>query len=224
MIGGWSRSKGRRNTTNANVRQWNEEAALKIFEDTLAEADDNTIATMEGISQLCDLLEIDPLEDIRILVLMWKMGVGKEKPQQVTRDEWKDGCENLNVDSLEKLKQLLPSLDIGFLEATQFRDFYKFCFKFNCEGTYKTIDKEMIAELNPMVLKDRIAQDRIMKFKEFLNGTDDASYQRITLDQWMSFLDFSLECQDLDEYDEENSAWPTLIDDYVDYLKDSMQV
>lgn len=224
MIGGWSRSKGRRNTTNANVRQWNEEAALKIFEDTLAEADDNTIATMEGISQLCDLLEIDPLEDIRILVLMWKMGVGKEKPQQVTRDEWKDGCENLNVDSLDKLKQLLPSLDIGFLEATQFRDFYKFSFKFNCEGTYKTIDKEMIAELNPMVLKDRIAQDRIMKFKEFLNGTDDASYQRITLDQWMSFLDFSLECQDLDEYDEESSAWPTLIDDYVDYLKDSMQV
>lgn len=33
----------------------------------------------------------------------------------------------------------------------------------------------------------------------------------------MSFLDFSLECPDLSQYDEEISAWPVLIDDYVDY-------
>lgn len=223
MIGGWSRSKGRKKTTNSSVNRWNEEAALKIFDDTLAEPDDNTTATMEGISQLCDLLEIDPMEDIRILVLMWKLGVGKEKPQEVTKNEWKEGCEKLSVDSIDKLKQMLPTLDTGFLEATEFRDFYKFCFQFNCEGTYRTIDKEIITELNPMVLKDRIDQDRIVKFKEFLNKTDDTSYERITLDQWMSFLDFSLECQDFDEYDEENSAWPTLIDDYVDFLKDSMQ-
>lgn len=77
-----------------------------------------------------------------------------------------------------------------------------------------------------MVLKDRISEDFLVKFKEFLEKTDDTSYNRITLDQWMSFLDFSLEnqSQDINEYDEENSAWPTLIDDYVDYLKEMMQM
>jgi len=157
-----------------NANRWNEEAAFRIFDDTLAETEDNTIATMEGklsmfspyivycvkffatkpctsdflfimhvsqlmplilftlicivyqgISSLCDLLEIDGLEDIRILVLMWKMEVGKETPQQITRNEWKEGCEKLNLDSIEKFKRLLPHLDIGFLEATEFRDFYK---------------------------------------------------------------------------------------------------
>lgn len=223
MISGW-RSKARKKSTNASANRWNEAAALQIFDDTLAESDDDTVATMDGISKLCELLEIDPFEDIRILVLLWKMGAGNEKPQHVTKNEWKDGCEKLNADSLDKLKEMLPSLDTGFLEATEFRDFYKFSFKFNCEGTYKTIDKESITELNPMLLKDRIPQDRIMKFKEFLTKTDDTAYERITLDQWMTFLDFNLDCQDLDEFDEENSAWPTLIDDYVDYLKDSMQM
>jgi len=75
-----------------------------------------------------------------------------------------------------------------------------------------------------MVLMDRIPRDRVTKFKEFLEKTDDTAYDRITLDQWMTFLDFNLDCQDIDEYDEENSAWPTLIDDYVDYLKGAMQM
>ena len=40
----------------------------------------------------------------------------------------------------------------------------------------------------------------------------------------MSFFDFCSQCPDIDNYDEENSAWPTLIDDYVDYLKENMQM
>lgn len=222
MIGGWNKRSVRKKSSN--TKRWDEGAALKIFDSTLVDQEDEMIATMEGISAFCDLLEIDALEDIRIMVLLWKMDVGKDKPQQITREEWREGCELLNVDSLDKFKKLLPTLDTGFLEVSEFREFYKFCFKFNCQGTYKTIEKDMIIELNPMVLKDRISEDRLQKFKEFLEKTDDASYKRITLDQWMTFLDFNLDCQDIDDFDEENSAWPTLIDDYVDYLKGSMQM
>jgi hypothetical protein len=68
-----------------------------------------------------------------------------------------------------------------------------------------------------MTLSDRIGKERLSTFQEFLTTTKDISYDRITLDQWVSFLDFSLECTDLSEYDEENSAWPVLIDDYVDF-------
>jgi hypothetical protein len=66
-------------------------------------------------------------------------------------------------------------------------------------------------------LKGRIPESRISSFQEFLNTTKDVSYDRVTLDQWLSFFDFCLDCQDLTQYDEENSAWPVLIDDYVDF-------
>jgi len=220
----WRKGNSRRKSADATPNRWDEAKALTIFDDTLAETDDDTIATMEGICKFCELLEIDAMEDIRILVLLWKMEVGEDRPAQITREEWKKGCMKLNMESIENFKQLLPTLDTGFLVANEFRDFYKFCFRFNCEGTYKTIAKDMVMELNSMVLKDRISEDFLVKFKEFLEKTDDTSYNRITLDQWMSFLDFSLEnqSQDINEYDEENSAWPTLIDDYVDYLKEKM--
>lgn len=68
-----------------------------------------------------------------------------------------------------------------------------------------------------MTVPERLPQDRIDSFKEFLTTTKETSYSRITLDQWMSFLDFSIECPDLSQYDEETSAWLVMIDDYVDF-------
>ena len=48
------------------------------------------------------------------------------------------------------------------------------------------------------------------------------SYSKITLDQWRSFLDFSQEFPDegsLMGYDESESAWPVLIDEYVEFME-----
>ena len=81
------------------------------------------------------------------------------------------------------------------------------------------MDKDLVAALISMTLNERIANDRLTTFTEFLNSVQDASYDRITLDQWTSFLDFCHECEDLNDYDEESSAWPTLIDDYVEYME-----
>lgn len=184
--------------------------------DEIADHDDPSIATMEGISKLAEQLGINPEEDIRILVLLYKLGA-TSKPAQISSSEWISGCEKLQADSVDKLKMLLPSLDLGFMERSDFREFNKFCFKFNLEGTHKTLDKDLVIDLVEMTLSERIDKQRLSTFKEFLSTTKDVSYNRITLDQWVSFLDFSIECTDLSEYDEENSAWPVLIDDYVDY-------
>ena len=42
---------------------------------------------LEGISKLCEALDLDPLEDIRVLVLLWKLG-SNEKPAQISKTEW----------------------------------------------------------------------------------------------------------------------------------------
>lgn len=171
---------------------------------------------MEGISKLCEHLDIDPVEDVKILVLLHKMG-SNSKPAQISREEWMSGCQKLGLGDINSFKALLPSLELGFMERADFRDFFKFCFKFNLEGTHKTLDKDLVVDLVDITLKERIAGDRLTNFKEFLNTTKDVSYDRITLDQWISFLDFSIDCPDLSLYDEDNSAWPVLIDDYVDF-------
>jgi hypothetical protein len=166
-----------------------------------------------GIAVLGEKVGIDATEDIRILVLLWKMDC---KPGSITLAEWTRGCEKLGVDSWESLKAKLPSLETGFLETAPFKDFYKFCFKVNLSGTHRTLQKELAAELLTLVLKDRVPSDRLISFCKFLEST--SSYAQVTMDEWCSFLDFSNEVgDDVSNYDESTSAWPVMIDEYVEY-------
>ena len=79
----------------------------------------------------------------------------------------------------------------------------------------------MVIALIQMTLKDRIAADRLETFCSFIETQQ--TYTRITLDQWTSFLDFCYECEDLSTYDESNSAWPVLIDEYVEYMEEQQK-
>jgi len=194
-----------------------EAAAGKLF-DKYKDEEDPRYISMEGISQLCDDIGIDPMEDIRVLVLMWKLGAN-EKPGHISNEEWVKGCVDLDIDSVQKIKAMLPGLDPGFLEREDFKEFYKFTFQFNREGTHRTLDKGLVIALLQLVLKDRVDHERLSTWNEFLEQTTGESYSRITLDQWSSFLEFCYEVNDLEkDFDEENSAWPVLIDEYVEYM------
>jgi len=57
-------------------------------------------------------LGIDATEDVRILVLLWKMGC-KEKPGTITREEFLSGMAQLEVESWDELKAQLPTCEIG---------------------------------------------------------------------------------------------------------------
>ena len=81
------------------------------------------------------------------------------------------------------------------------------------------MDKDLVVGLMKMVLSGRSipTTERLDTFCTFVETQQ--SYTRITLDQWTSFLDFSYECTDLSTYDDSMSAWPVLIDVYVDYME-----
>mmetsp|Transcript_22847 Transcript_22847/g.39087 ORF Transcript_22847/g.39087 Transcript_22847/m.39087 type:complete len:263 (+) Transcript_22847:49-837(+) len=204
----------------------NEAKAGKLF-DELCEPDNPGAASMEGICKLCEQLELDPLEDIRVLVLLWKLGANK-KPAEIQREEWIKGCHKLQLDSIDKFKKFIPQLDTGFILREDFGDFYKFCFQFNRAGTHKTLDKDLVVALLKMCLKGgpgeegRISSERLDSFCDFLENTTSKDYSKITLDQWKSFLDFSYEYPDansLKGYDDGMSAWPVLIDEYVEEME-----
>lgn len=209
----WSNSSSRKKSSKSKSSS-NLGEMEKLF-DSIADPEDSTIATMEGISTLCEELELD-IEDIRILVLLWKMNA-VEKPAQISKQEWMTACTKLNFRSVDDIKKIMPSLDTGFLEQSSFRDFYKFCFNFNRAGTHRTLDKDLVVALLQLCLKGRVADDRLTTFCTFL---EKSQYTRITLDQWTSFLDFCYDVEDLSAYDLDSSAWPVLIDEYVEYMEE----
>ena len=77
-----------------------------------------------GICKLCEQLNLDPLEDVRVLVLLYKLGANK-KPAEISKEEWMTGCNKLQLDSIDKFTSFLPALDTGFMEREEFKDFYK---------------------------------------------------------------------------------------------------
>ena len=169
---------------------------------------------MEGIASLCDKLELDPSTDRRCLMLLWKLGA-HSKPGQISQNEFTLGMTKLEIDTIEGLKDLIPSLDTGFLMADEFKSFYKFSFLFSREGTHRTIEKDLTIALWQMILADR-GNPHVSNFCKFLEENVEEN-ARITLDQWVSFLDFSTcvsrDCKDYE--DDDNCAWPVLFDEYV---------
>ena len=175
--------------------------------------------------------------------------------------------QKLGCDDVDSLVPLTPSLDPGFLERAEFREFYKFVFQatcalpfsraarisfffnrqtqFNREGTHRTIEKDVVAALLPLAIKDR--SQHLQQFVAFLEQAsanrstpfsssvcevsfsasayacgEQCSTTRITLDQWSSFADFSEKVGPPEsgfEGYEEDGAWPLLLDEYVEYSK-----
>jgi len=178
---------------------------------------------MEGLSALADDLNMDET-DLRVMVLAWKMGAGSSPgstPGTITRKEFVEGLSSNGMKNLGDIKKHIPSLDPGFLLPTQFMSFYTFFFKFNLEGTHKTLENEFARDCLSCVLSGR-RNEHLEQFTKFLASSDGMSrFERITLDQWTSFLSFSLinprSCFGYDEI-EANCAWPVLIDEYVDWV------
>ncbi|KAF2925959.1 hypothetical protein DAI22_06g091100 [Oryza sativa Japonica Group] len=62
---------------------------------------------VEGVSQFCTDLQVDP-QDIVMLVISWHMKAATMC--EFTRQEFIGGLQSIGVDSIEKLREKLPSL------------------------------------------------------------------------------------------------------------------
>ena len=175
--------------------------------------DDTEFMTGEGIERLCLELDLDASADVRALVLAWKLKSG-EKPGAIRKSEFVAGMQTLRCDSVAELKRtVLHTLDPGFMEHKEFREFYRFCFKFNREdAAKKTIEKELVMTLLPMVMANR--STLTAQFVEFLA---EAPKARISQDEWNSFLEFSKEFSEGLEQYEDDGAWPSLLDEFVEW-------
>ncbi|KAH3742869.1 DCN1-like protein 4/5 [Pelomyxa schiedti] len=166
----------------------------------------------DGVEQLCNELGVNP-EDISVLVLAWHLNA--QEMGFFSREEFIGGLEKLKTDNISKLKAQMKVFREEINDFTKFREVYRFAFFFAKEKESKILD---IGAADPMLkLLTEGRYPFTPTFREFLQATGKRS---MNLDQWTNFLEFSRSVKkDFAGYDE-TSAWPVLLDEYVEWAKE----
>ena len=147
--------------------------------------------------------------------ILWKVSRGFSPP--LIQGSLRGPPLGIFTDSFSSFLEKVRSVDLFFLSPPSFRSFewsfskirrriWHFIFTSTTTyflGTHKTIEKEVVAAMLPLVL-DTSRAPHITLFLEFLVT---AAHQRITLDQWDSFLQFQSSVNlDLGNYDEDGAC------------------
>uniref|UniRef100_A0A7I4D2D4 Defective in cullin neddylation protein n=1 Tax=Physcomitrium patens TaxID=3218 RepID=A0A7I4D2D4_PHYPA len=112
-----------------------------FFNQYADKAEDHCIGP-EGIEALCEDLGVPPT-DVRILLLAWKLQAARQG--YFSLEEWRKGLKSMRVDSLDKLRKALPSLQQEMVSPYNFKDFYTFSFKYCLTAlTIKNTDNILI--------------------------------------------------------------------------------
>uniref|UniRef100_A0A7S0VA35 Defective in cullin neddylation protein n=1 Tax=Hemiselmis tepida TaxID=464990 RepID=A0A7S0VA35_9CRYP len=186
-------------------------AILTMFKKYKDEEEENCIG-IDGILQFCTDIDITP-DDVRMLVFTFNLQV--KSPVKWTQMEWVSGMTRMGCDSVAKVKSKMISLQADLVDPNRFKQFYAFSFDMSRAEGQKVLDLDTAVQLWRMVLKDRF--HHLDAWCEFLEKVYKKS---ITKDTWMLTYDFSVQSNaDMTNIDLDSSAWPVVIDEFVEYYR-----
>eukprot|EP00246_Nothoceros_aenigmaticus_P012694 TRINITY_DN4054_c0_g1_i2.p1 TRINITY_DN4054_c0_g1~~TRINITY_DN4054_c0_g1_i2.p1 ORF type:complete len:258 (+),score=35.22 TRINITY_DN4054_c0_g1_i2:203-976(+) len=166
---------------------------------------------VDGVSLFCDDLQVDP-GDVVMLVISWHMKAATMC--EFSRQEFIMGLQSLGVDSVDKLKYLLPSLRQELKDEHKFRDIYNFAFGWAKEKGQKSLALDTAVGMWRLLFAER-SWPLVEHWCQFLQARHNKA---ISKDTWSQLLEFSRSIDpSLSNYDAEG-AWPYLIDEFVEYL------
>ncbi|GJJ71071.1 DCN1-like protein 4/5 [Entomortierella parvispora] len=167
-----------------------------------------------GISKLCEDIGVS-LEAVDMLVLAFHLNA--DTMPFFSKEEWIKGMKKLEVDSTIKLKAAMPGLVAKLKNPVDFKEFYRYIFMFVKNSEQKCMDVETACRMLETVMAGRPHTKSFVAFLE-----EKKPVKVINKDQWYNFLDFSDSVsEDLTNYDGISSAWPVLLDEYVEWRNDS---
>jgi DCN1-like protein 1/2 len=219
---------------------WNTDAAVNEFLDNPAPyspginqakieevfqqyKDKESAEDIVGLDGLMEIYEILDLSGTDLLTLVFNFQFRAKSAEKLTHQEFVNGMIRIGCESVEDVKKKLPALRDDLSDAGTFKEFYLFCFDFSREQeTHKILALDVATQLWELVMEGRYAM--LDKWFTFLQEEHNKPIQR---DVWQLFLDFTIQVKlDTSNYDdcESGGAWPCLIDDYVDWLKDKKHI
>eukprot|EP00771_Trimastix_marina_P000809 gnl/Trimastix_PCT/1839.p1 GENE.gnl/Trimastix_PCT/1839~~gnl/Trimastix_PCT/1839.p1 ORF type:complete len:228 (-),score=20.58 gnl/Trimastix_PCT/1839:93-776(-) len=171
----------------------------------------------EGIQAFCTDLNVDPM-DVVLLVISWKCGA--ETMGEYKKQEWMKGFQAMGVDSLHTLSRKLSALRNEPKSSAMFPDFYRFCYRFSLDEGQRQLTKENAITLWRLVLPYHSKQRLVSQWLTFIEQHSTPAVSCDTWDLLLDFLNSDLGGVMFDKYDDDNGAWPILIDDFVEWARE----
>jgi len=207
-------SNGESKRTSLISREYSDARANSLF-DCYKDPDCDCILA-EGVEKFCEDLEVRPDEFI-VLVLAWKLNA--ETMCVFTREQFISGCQSMRVDSIKAIQSKFSDLLTEIQNKQTFKDMYKWTYRFGLdhEAGQRTLPVEMAVSLWKLIFSQN--EPAILpRWLTFLQKHQ--SIRGVSRDTWDMFLNFVEQVSDdLTSYDD-TEAWPSLLDDFVEYEND----
>jgi len=184
----------------------------QLFE-SYREGDQDSIQ-IAGIERMCADLQVEPTDPVMLLIA-WQMRAATMC--EFTREEWTRGFVEMGCDSMDGLKASFDEQWQQLDDDDTFRDYYSFCFGFAKDPGYgvRTLPVEVALQMWQLTLASRLKP-----FKEWEEFIEEKQVKAVTKDVWDMLFTFAIDVDaDLSNYDEDG-AWPVLIDDFVEWLRE----
>ncbi|KAK7111480.1 hypothetical protein V1264_011103 [Littorina saxatilis] len=196
-------------------REVSDSKIAALFENYRDEDEEDAMLE-DGILRFCSDLGVQPDEFI-VLVIAWKCQAATMC--RFTREEFFTGCHAMRVDSVKGLQSRFQELKAEVCSSLHFKDLYRWTYKFglDAESGQRTLPLEMAVILWRLVFSQSppVILEHWLEFLE-----KHLNLRGIPKDTWDMFFNFTEQVgDDLSSYDD-NEAWPSLLDDFVEYEND----
>ena len=195
------------------------EAHAHVLFERYCDLSEEDCISVSGIERLCGDLGLEP-DDFLVLLLAWQCSAAAMCC--LTRTEFVTGCRLLKATTTDAILSRLKDLAVDVQrDKNTFRDLYRWAYGFALDTSVlqRSLPLDIAIAMWKLVFSGADAVPKILpRWLEFLEKRDDVQF--ISRDTWEMFLVFVTKIgNDLDSYDE-SEAWPSLLDDFVEYEND----
>jgi len=195
------------------------EAHAQVLFERYCDLVEEDCISVSGLENLCEDLGLQP-DDFLLLLLAWQCNAATMC--RLTRSEFVTGCRLLKATTTDGILSRLKDLAIDIhRDRNKFRDMYRWAYSFALDASIlqRSLPVDIAVAMWKLVFSGTNEVPKILPcWLEFLEKRDDI--HSISRDTWEMFLVFMTKIGDnLDSYDE-SEAWPSLLDDFVEYEND----
>jgi len=167
----------------------------------------------DGIQELCNDIGVSPMDPVT-LVLAWhcradQMGV-------FTREEFGSGMQRLGCDAAQKLREKVSELRSQLQDRATCKEVYAYTFQFALDQGQRCLPVEMCVEFWKLLLPAHFAL-----LDTWIQFVEEKVKNSVSKDTWLMLWDLATQVKpDLTDYDLNGGAWPVLLDEFVEYVRE----